>query len=53
MSETELLLKDAAEIAKRYFVDPTEQAVMQIFGRLTFERDVKQIDSLEGSQTLH
>ena len=39
MSETELLLKDAAEIAKRYFVDPTEQAVMQIFGRLSFERD--------------
>ena len=53
MSETELLLKDAAEIAKRYFVDPNEQSVMQIFGRLSFERDFLQTEGEERRGPLH
>lgn len=39
MTETEKLLKNAAEVAKRTFIDPTESAVMEIFKELCAERD--------------
>lgn len=39
MSETEKLLKNAADVAKRTFVDPSEAAVMEIFKELCAERD--------------
>ncbi|WP_287820120.1 hypothetical protein [Achromobacter sp.] len=39
MSETEKLLKSAADIAKRTFVDPSESAVLEIFKELCAERD--------------
>lgn len=39
MTETEQLLKNAAEVAKRTFIDPTEAAVMKIFKELCAERD--------------
>ncbi|WP_286936158.1 hypothetical protein [Achromobacter sp. UBA4530] len=39
MTETEQLLKNAAEVAKRTFIDPTESAVMEIFKELCAERD--------------
>lgn len=39
MTETERLLREATEIAKRHFLDPSEQAVMQIFSRLSFEQE--------------
>ena len=53
VSETELVLKDAVEIAKRYFIDPTEQAVMQIFGRLSFERELVQNERDEHRGSIH
>lgn len=39
MSETEKLLKNAAAVAKRTFVDPSEAAVLEIFKELCAERD--------------
>lgn len=39
MTETEQLLKSAAEVAKRTFIDPTEAAVLEIFKELCAERD--------------
>jgi hypothetical protein len=39
MTETEQLLKNAAEVAKRTFIDPTEAAVIEIFKELCAERD--------------
>lgn len=39
MTETEKLLKEAAEISKRTFVDPSEDAVLEIFKELCAERD--------------
>ncbi len=39
MSETETLLKNAADIAKRTFLDPSESAVLEIFKELCAERD--------------
>ncbi|MFY1862031.1 hypothetical protein ACOTB5_29400 [Achromobacter xylosoxidans] len=39
MSETEKLLKNAADVAKRTFIDPSEAAVMEIFKELCAERD--------------
>ncbi|WP_429941845.1 hypothetical protein [Achromobacter xylosoxidans] len=39
MNETEKLLKEAASIAKRTFLDPSETAVLEIFKELCAERD--------------
>ncbi len=39
MNETEKLLKEAASIAKRTFLDPSEEAVLEIFKELCAERD--------------
>lgn len=39
MTETEKLLKEAAEVAKRTFVDPSEAAVLDIFRELCAERE--------------
>lgn len=39
MTETEKLLQNAADVAKRTFIDPTESAVMEIFKELCAERD--------------
>lgn len=39
MTETEKLLRNAAEVAKRTFIDPTETAVLAIFHRLCDEAD--------------
>ncbi|MFY1939507.1 hypothetical protein ACOTCW_29200 [Achromobacter xylosoxidans] len=39
MTETETLLQNAANIAKRTFIDPSETAVLEIFKELCAERD--------------
>jgi len=39
MTETEKNLKTAADIAKRTFIDPSEEAVLDIFKELCAERD--------------
>jgi len=39
VNETEKLLKEAASIAKRTFIDPSEEAVLEIFKELCAERD--------------
>jgi len=39
VNETEKLLKEAASIAKRTFIDPSEDAVLEIFKELCAERD--------------
>jgi len=54
MTETEKLLRQAAEVAKRTFIDPTEQAVLRIFEELCAERD-RMAWAIEGrdSATVH
>ncbi|WP_165609304.1 hypothetical protein [Achromobacter insolitus] len=54
MTETEKLLRQAAEVAKRTFIDPTEHAVLKIFEELCGERD-RMAWASEGreSATLH
>ncbi|MCP1404448.1 hypothetical protein [Achromobacter insolitus] len=39
MTETEKLLNNAQDIARRAFVDPSEAAVLAIFEELRIERD--------------
>ena len=39
MTETEKLLNNAQDIARRTFVDPSEAAVMDLFRELCNERD--------------
>lgn len=39
MTETEKLLRNAADVAKRIFIDPSETAVLEIFRRLCCEQD--------------
>ncbi|WP_175201632.1 hypothetical protein [Achromobacter insolitus] len=39
MTETEKLLNNAQDIARRAFVDPSEAAVMDLFRELCNERD--------------
>ncbi len=39
MTETEKLLNNAQDIARRAFVDPSEAAVMDLFRELCAERD--------------
>lgn len=39
MTETEKLLNNAQDIARRAFVDPSEAAVLAIFDELRAERD--------------
>lgn len=39
MTDTEKLLQNAQDIARRTFVDPSEAAVMAIFEELRAERD--------------
>lgn len=39
MTETEKLLQNAQDIARRTFVDPSEAAVLAIFEELRIERD--------------
>lgn len=55
MTETEQLLKNAAEVAKRTFIDPSESAVMDIFRRLCDEIDAaRQYEEIsDHGKTLH
>jgi len=39
MTETEKLLQNVQDIARRAFVDPSEAAVMDLFRELCHERD--------------
>lgn len=39
MTDTEKLLQNAQDIARRTFVDPSEAAVMDLFRELCAERD--------------
>lgn len=39
LTETEQLLQEAQNIARRTFVDPSEKAVLDIFDELRAERD--------------
>ncbi|MBO9331846.1 hypothetical protein GHR37_22115 [Achromobacter xylosoxidans] len=39
LTETEKLLNNAQDIARRTFVDPSEAAVMEVFRELCAERD--------------
>lgn len=43
-TQTEMLLSQAAEIAKRTFIDPTENAVLEIFRRLSYEMDCSEAE---------
>ncbi|WP_199771001.1 hypothetical protein [Achromobacter sp. AONIH1] len=54
MTDTEKLLQNARDIAKRTFPDPSESAVMDLFHELCAERD--RSSHAEGAQdnvTLH
>lgn len=39
MTETERLLENAQDIARRRFAEPSEKTVMDLFHELTSERD--------------
>ncbi|MGO3842521.1 MAG: hypothetical protein ACTJHY_07790 [Alcaligenes pakistanensis] len=43
MSETEKILTQAEDIARRTFEEPTQQTVMQLFARLCDERDMQDL----------
>lgn len=53
MTQTETLLTQATEIAKRTFIDPSELAVMKIFDRLAYELDCSAPDMGSGHATVH
>lgn len=54
MTETEQLLKSAADVAKRTFIDPSEAAVMAIFQRLCCEQDEARMSrDMESHGVLH
>lgn len=54
MTETEKLLKVAAELAKGTFLDPTESAVIAIFQRLCCEQDEARLSrDMESRGVLH
>lgn len=54
MTETEKLLKVAAELAKGTFLDPTETTVIAIFQRLCCEQDEARISrDMEHAGVLH
>ncbi|WP_182835611.1 hypothetical protein [Bordetella avium] len=55
MSETEKLLNAAADMAKRRFIDPSENAVMDLFRRLCEEADAAryQDEEISHGQTIH
>jgi len=54
MTETETLLKNAASIAKRTFLDPNESTVIAIFQRLCCEQDEARMSrDMESHGVLH
>jgi hypothetical protein len=54
MTETEKLLNNAQDIARRAFVDPSEAAVMDLFRELCNERDrMAWATDGRGSATVH
>lgn len=54
MTDTEKLLQNAQDIARRTFVDPSEAAVMAIFEELRAERDRIAWESAEAAgATVH
>ncbi|HBJ68364.1 hypothetical protein [Alcaligenes phenolicus] len=44
MTETEKILTQAEDIARRTFEEPTQQTVMQLFARLCDEQDTRELD---------
>ncbi|QXR38048.1 hypothetical protein EGK70_007220 [Alcaligenes aquatilis] len=44
MTETEKILTQAEDIARRIFEEPTQQTVMQLFARLCDEQDMRELD---------
>ena len=53
MTKTESLLSQAADIAKRIFIDPSEQAVLEIFRRLSYEMDTAECERGESRGAMH
>ncbi|MDT0215847.1 hypothetical protein Q9R35_00790 [Alcaligenes sp. AB3] len=53
MTETEKILTQAEDIARRTFEEPTQQTVMQLFARLCDEQDNRAFEALEEACSLH
>nr|WP_321328475.1 hypothetical protein [Alcaligenes faecalis] len=53
MTETEKILTQAEDIARRTFEEPTQQTVMQLFARLCEEQDNRAFEALEEACSLH
>lgn len=55
MSQTETLLAQAEDIARRRFEDPSEGTVMQLFARLCREYDMRPQEAFEDDErpTVH
>lgn len=55
MTQTEKLLNTAEDIARRYFENPSQETVMQLFSRLCDEADMASIhnDPEDVHDTLH
>lgn len=53
MTETEKILTQAEDIARRTFEEPTQQTVMQLFARLCDEQDLRILENTPDSEVLH
>jgi len=55
MTQTETLLAQAEDLARRTFEDPSEGTVMQLFARLCREHDLKPREVFEADEqpTVH
>ena len=53
MTQTEALLKQAADIAQRQFKEPSEAAILEVFRRLAYEFDTVEAERAEAVHALH
>ena len=53
MTETEKILTQAEDMARRTFEEPTQHTVMQLFARLCDEQDNRQFAMHEECEALH
>ncbi len=53
MTETEKILTQAEDIARRTFEEPTQQTVMQLFARLCDEQDSRAFEASESPCVTH
>ncbi|WP_394065400.1 hypothetical protein [Alcaligenes sp. WGS1538] len=53
MTQTEKILTQAEDIARRTFENPSQRTVMQLFARLCDEQDMRAVEVEEHASPLH